>query len=86
MNRELAGKPLREAEDDDTLPLCWRGRKPFKSLRDVRKYFKPLALSFPSGGRSKAVFEIPMEGYLIISVSFKPPNSNYDSLPFALDF
>ncbi|CAK9316409.1 unnamed protein product [Citrullus colocynthis] len=67
LNRELAGKPLREAMDDDTLPLCWRGRKPFKSLRDVRKYFKPLALSFSSGGRSKAVFEIPMEGYLIIS-------------------
>ncbi|XP_022157721.1 aspartic proteinase Asp1 isoform X2 [Momordica charantia] len=67
LNRELAGKPLREAMDDDTLPLCWRGRKPFKSLRDVRKYFKPLALSFSSGGRSKAVFEIPMEGYLILS-------------------
>ena len=55
--------------DDNTLPLCWKGRRPFKSLNDVRKYFKPIALSFANGGKAKTQFELPPEAYLIISVS-----------------
>lgn len=66
--KELHGKSLREAKDDHTLPLCWKGRKPFKSVYDAGKYFKPLGLSFDNGWRSKTQFEIPPEGYLIISV------------------
>lgn len=69
VTKELKGKPVREAVDDKTLPFCWKGRKPFTSMRDVKKYFKPLALSFSSGWRSKTTFEIPLEGYLLISVS-----------------
>ena len=70
LRKELAGKPIKEAPDDHTVPLCWHGRRPFRSLYDVRKYFKPMALSFTgSNGRSKAQFEIPPEAYLIISVS-----------------
>ncbi|KAI7745134.1 hypothetical protein M8C21_022045, partial [Ambrosia artemisiifolia] len=65
--KELSGKPVKEAVDDKTLPFCWKGRKPFRSIRDVSKYFKPLALRFSSGWRSKTQFEIPIEGYLLIS-------------------
>lgn len=68
MMREMRGSSLRDAVDDDTLPVCWKGKRPFKSFRDVRKYFKPLALSFGNGGRSAAHFEIPPENYLIISI------------------
>lgn len=68
VKKELKGKPLREAIDDRTLPICWKGKKPFRSIRDVRKYFKPLGLKFPSGWRSKTIFEILPEDYLIISV------------------
>ncbi|XP_062173822.1 aspartic proteinase Asp1-like isoform X2 [Alnus glutinosa] len=67
VKRELSGKPLTEELDDKILPICWRGRKPFKSLKDVRKYFKPLALSFINGGKAKIQFELPPEAYLIIS-------------------
>ncbi|KAL3523439.1 hypothetical protein ACH5RR_016273 [Cinchona calisaya] len=67
VRKELHGKPLREVKDDDTLPLCWKGRKPFKSVVDARQYFKPLGLSFDNGWRAKTQFEIPPEAYLIIS-------------------
>ncbi|KAF8018649.1 hypothetical protein BT93_H3519 [Corymbia citriodora subsp. variegata] len=67
VKKALDRKPFTEALDDPTLPLCWRGRKPFKSIREVRKYFKPFALSFNSGGRTKNQFEVPPESYLIIS-------------------
>ncbi|XP_057492172.1 aspartic proteinase Asp1-like [Actinidia eriantha] len=67
LRKELNGKPLREALDDQTLPLCWKGKKPVKSIRDIKKYFKPLALSFSNGWRAKSQFEIPPESYLIVS-------------------
>nr|GME09443.1 aspartic proteinase Asp1 [Ipomoea batatas] len=65
--KELRGKPLREARDDPTLPFCWKGRKPFRSISDVKKYFKPFALSFANGWRSRTLFDISPESYLIIS-------------------
>lgn len=68
MKRELPRKYLREALDDKTLPYCWSGRRRFKSVEDVVKYFKPLALGFANGGKAKN-FAIPPEAYLIISVS-----------------
>ncbi|XP_059656334.1 aspartic proteinase Asp1 [Cornus florida] len=67
VSKELEGKPLMVARDDKTLQLCWKGKKPFKNLHEVRKYFKPLAVSFANGWKSKSVFEIPPEAYLIIS-------------------
>lgn len=70
MKKELNGKPLRETKDDYTLPLCWKGRRPFKTINDVKKYFKQFALSFGNGWKSKAHFEIPPESYLIISVRY----------------
>ncbi|KAF9681831.1 hypothetical protein SADUNF_Sadunf05G0043400 [Salix dunnii] len=67
LKKELSGKPLREALDDQTLPLCWKGPKPFKSIRDVKKYFKTFALRFTNDRKSKTVLEFPPEAYLIIS-------------------
>ncbi|XP_015890858.3 aspartic proteinase Asp1 [Ziziphus jujuba] len=67
IKKELNGKPFKEASDDRTLPLCWKGRKPFKSLRDVKKYFKSLALIFGNDGRAKTKFELAPEAYLLIS-------------------
>uniref|UniRef100_A0A2N9E177 Peptidase A1 domain-containing protein n=1 Tax=Fagus sylvatica TaxID=28930 RepID=A0A2N9E177_FAGSY len=64
---ELTGSSLSEALDDHTLTLCWKGEKPFKSLQDVKTYFKPFALSFTNGGKAEAKFEMPLEAYLIIS-------------------
>ncbi|CAH9109876.1 unnamed protein product [Cuscuta europaea] len=63
----LSGKPLRKADDDDTLPLCWKGKKPLKTVQDVKQYFKPFALGFSNGWKAKSLFEISPESYLIIS-------------------
>ncbi|CAH9091816.1 unnamed protein product [Cuscuta epithymum] len=67
LEKELRGKPLKEADDDPTLPLCWTGRKPFMSISEVKKYFKSFSLSFAGGWKSKTLFEIPPDSYLIIS-------------------
>ncbi|KAK4756353.1 hypothetical protein SAY87_006480 [Trapa incisa] len=67
VKKDLMGKPFKEALDDPTLPLCWKGRRPYKNTRDVKKYFKPFALNFASGAKFKTRFEIPPESYLIIS-------------------
>ncbi|XP_010547875.1 PREDICTED: aspartic proteinase Asp1 [Tarenaya hassleriana] len=67
LKRELSGKPLKEARDDSTLPLCWQGRRPFLNVDEAKKYFRPLSVSFKTGWRSKSLYEIPPEAYLIIS-------------------
>ncbi|XP_051140612.1 aspartic proteinase Asp1 isoform X2 [Andrographis paniculata] len=67
IKKEVNGKSLNEATDDYTLPVCWKGKKPFKTTREVRKYFKSLALVFASSWRSKVQYEISPESYLIIS-------------------
>nr|XP_029122473.1 aspartic proteinase Asp1 [Elaeis guineensis] len=65
IKRDLSRQPLTETSDDKSLPLCWKGPKPFKSVLDVIKYFKPLILSFGNG--RKARMEIPPENYLIVT-------------------
>ncbi|KAJ4838183.1 hypothetical protein Tsubulata_032524 [Turnera subulata] len=67
VKKELSGKPISQALDDKTLPICWKGRRPFKRIRDVKKYFKTFSLSFTDGGKTKTQFELPPEAYLIIS-------------------
>ncbi|KAF8411757.1 hypothetical protein HHK36_004315 [Tetracentron sinense] len=65
VRKDLIGKPLREAHDDPTLPVCWKGTKLFKSICHVKDYFKPIVLSFQNG--REAQLEIPPEAYLIIA-------------------
>ncbi|KAA3475561.1 aspartic proteinase Asp1 [Gossypium australe] len=68
LKKELSGRSLKEAPEDQTLPLCWKGRKPFRSVHDAKKYFKTsLALAFANSGRRKTQFELHPEAYLIIS-------------------
>ncbi|GKV22187.1 hypothetical protein SLEP1_g32072 [Rubroshorea leprosula] len=68
MNKKLAGKRLKKATDDQTLPLCWKrvGGRPFTSAHDVREFFEPISLVFTSNG-AKTQFKLPPESYLIIS-------------------
>ncbi|KAH9668599.1 peptidase A1 domain-containing protein [Citrus sinensis] len=66
MKKELSAKSLKEAPEDETLPLCWKGRRPFKNVHDVKKCFRTLALSF-TDGKTRTLFELTPEAYLIIS-------------------
>jgi hypothetical protein len=59
-------KSLKQVSDQ-SLPLCWKGQKAFKSVFDVKKEFKSLFLNFASG--KNAVMEIPPENYLIVTVN-----------------
>ncbi|KAG9458947.1 hypothetical protein H6P81_003455 [Aristolochia fimbriata] len=64
VTRGLSGK-FKEALEDKTLPLCWKGPKRLKSVAEMNKYAKlmPLVLGFGK----KAQLEIPPENYLIVS-------------------
>ncbi|RRT75392.1 hypothetical protein B296_00017541 [Ensete ventricosum] len=64
---DLSKTPLKEVFDDPSLAVCWRGQKPFKSVNDVKQYFKTLALSFVNPQRTS--LEVPPENYLIVTVS-----------------
>lgn len=79
MSRDLSGKQLKVAPDDRTLPLCWRGAKPFKSIGEARKYFKPLTMAFSQGKR--ALLTIPPENYLILTAELRLPFSLSPSAP-----
>ncbi|XP_054820402.1 aspartic proteinase Asp1-like isoform X1 [Prosopis cineraria] len=67
LKKQLDRKPIKEAPDDLTVPMCWHPKRPFKRISEATKYFKPLALGFTRGGKGEAMFEIPPEAYLIIS-------------------
>nr|GEY17752.1 aspartic proteinase Asp1-like [Tanacetum cinerariifolium] len=59
------GFPLFNANDDDSLPVCWKGLKPFVLVQDAKPFFKPIVLSF---ARSNDVrFQLDPKAYLIIS-------------------
>ncbi|KAK9054257.1 hypothetical protein SSX86_025335 [Deinandra increscens subsp. villosa] len=62
---DIKGKQIYNANEDKSLPVCWKGSKPFKSVQDVKNIFKPIVLSF---AKSKNVrFQMDPEAYLIIS-------------------
>ncbi|XP_027339008.1 aspartic proteinase Asp1-like [Abrus precatorius] len=65
VTNDLKGKPLNRATEDSSLPICWKGAKPFKHLRDVTNYFKPLLLSFTKSKNSQ--LNLPPEAYLIVT-------------------
>ncbi|MED6150504.1 hypothetical protein PIB30_072916 [Stylosanthes scabra] len=62
---DLKRQRLERATDDPSLPICWKGTKPFKSLSDVKSYFKPLAFSFQKVKNSQ--LQLPPESYLIVT-------------------
>ncbi|KAJ7959157.1 Aspartic proteinase Asp1 [Quillaja saponaria] len=65
VSTDLKGKQLKIAAEDQSLPICWKGTKAFKTLNDVKDYFKPLVLSFTKTKNAK--LQLPPEAYLIIS-------------------
>ncbi|KAG8378247.1 hypothetical protein BUALT_Bualt08G0117800 [Buddleja alternifolia] len=66
IKRDLNGKQLKDATDDKSLPVCWKGSKPFKSIRDAVSYFKPLVLNFTDA--KNVHFQLRPESYLIVTV------------------
>ncbi|KAK4789256.1 hypothetical protein SAY86_020575 [Trapa natans] len=60
---DLNGKPLKNATGEKSLPVCWKGTKPFNSVNDVNAQFKPLVLSFANN----VEYKIPPEAYLIVT-------------------
>jgi hypothetical protein len=62
----LNGKPLTDTKDDKSLPVCWKGKKPLKSLDEVKKYFKTITLRF-GNQKNGQLFQVPPESYLIIT-------------------
>ncbi|CAL2235105.1 unnamed protein product [Prunus armeniaca] len=67
VRNDLDGKPIKETSEDKSLPICWKGRKPFKSVGDAKNFFKPLALSFINA--KNVQLQLSPEDYLIVSVS-----------------
>ncbi|KAK3427622.1 hypothetical protein EUGRSUZ_F03801 [Eucalyptus grandis] len=61
---DLKGKPLKDAVEDKSLPICWKGAKPFKSVHEVKNHFKPLQLNF---GKGNAQLQLLPEAYLIVT-------------------
>ncbi|KAF5182590.1 Aspartyl protease apcb1 [Thalictrum thalictroides] len=62
LRNDLTNMPL-EVVADETLTVCWKGKQPFTSVEEVKKYFTTVTLSFDD----KAQFLIPPEDYLIIT-------------------
>lgn len=67
VKNDLNGKPLKDTAADQSLPVCWKGTKTFKSVQDVKNYFHPFALSFTNAKNVQLL--LPPEAYLIVTVS-----------------
>ncbi|KAL2894269.1 Aspartic proteinase Asp1 [Bienertia sinuspersici] len=65
IKRNIDVKQLKSVPEDKTLPVCWKGVKPSKSINDVKTLFKPLLLRFSKV--KNAVMEMPPETYLIVN-------------------
>ncbi|XP_042040583.1 aspartic proteinase Asp1-like [Salvia splendens] len=65
IKRNLNGKQLKDAVEDKSLPVCWKGAKPFKSILDAANHFKPLALSFTNA--KNVQLHLPPESYLVVT-------------------
>ncbi|KAJ4902427.1 Eukaryotic aspartyl protease family protein [Raphanus sativus] len=66
IRKDLKGKPLKDTKEDKSLPVCWKDKKPSKTVHDVKKYFKTITLRFGSR-KNGQLFQIQPESYLIIT-------------------
>uniref|UniRef100_A0A453N6J0 Peptidase A1 domain-containing protein n=2 Tax=Aegilops tauschii subsp. strangulata TaxID=200361 RepID=A0A453N6J0_AEGTS len=55
------------------LPLCWKGKRPFRSVNDVKNQFKALSLKITHAS-STSNLDIPPQNYLIVEVNIRQPN------------
>ncbi|GMH22256.1 hypothetical protein Nepgr_024099 [Nepenthes gracilis] len=58
-------KQLKDAPEDKTLPVCWKGAVPFKSVSDVEELFNTISLRFKKA--KNVMMDIAPQAYLIIS-------------------
>ncbi|GKF16750.1 aspartic proteinase Asp1-like protein, partial [Tanacetum coccineum] len=65
LRNDIRGLPLYNANDDDSLPVCWKGMQPFRLVQEVKPYFKPITLSFTTSNNVR--FQLDPEAYLINS-------------------
>ncbi|KAL8217754.1 hypothetical protein R6Q57_021127 [Mikania cordata] len=65
ITNDIKGKKIYNANEDKSLPICWKGSKPFKSVQDVKNLFTPIMLSFEKSKNAR--FQMDPEAYLIIS-------------------
>ncbi|KAK3002115.1 hypothetical protein RJ639_021303 [Escallonia herrerae] len=65
LQRDLNGKQLKDANEETSLPVCWKGTKPFKSILDVRNLFRPFALSFANA--KNVQLQLPPEAFLVVT-------------------
>ncbi|KAL1214579.1 Aspartic proteinase Asp1 [Cardamine amara subsp. amara] len=66
IRKDLNGKSLTDAKEDKSLPVCWKDKKPLKSLDEVKKNFKTITLRFGNQNNGQP-FQVPPESYLIIT-------------------
>lgn len=66
IGNDLKVSPLKVAKEDKTLPICWKGAKPFKSVLEVKNFFKTITINFTNGRRNTQLYLAP-ELYLIVS-------------------
>ncbi|XP_027773302.1 aspartic proteinase Asp1 isoform X3 [Solanum pennellii] len=65
IKKNINAKQLTDATNDKSLPVCWSGSKPFKSVNDATIYFKPFTLSFMKA--KNVEFQLLPEAYLIVT-------------------
>jgi len=70
---------LKVAKEDKTLPICWKGAKPFKSVLEVKNFFKTITINFTNGRRNTQLYLAP-ELYLIVSVRISTHPKSHSSL------
>ncbi|PON36818.1 Aspartic peptidase [Parasponia andersonii] len=65
---EVYAAGLVQDSSDPTLPICWKAKMPFRSVADVKQFFKTITLQFGSKWWIVSTrLRIPPEGYLIIN-------------------
>ncbi|XP_062116972.1 aspartyl protease APCB1 [Humulus lupulus] len=65
---ELSAVGLVRDFSDPLLPICWQAKMPFRSVADVKQFFKTITLQFGSSWWLVSTrLQIPPEGYLSIS-------------------
>ncbi|KAA8538440.1 hypothetical protein F0562_028014 [Nyssa sinensis] len=65
VKKDLNRKQLKDANEDRSLPVCWKGTKPFKSIHDVKNYFKTIVLNFMNAKNIQ--LQLPPEAYLVVT-------------------
>ncbi|CAM6127353.1 unnamed protein product [Calypogeia fissa] len=68
VQKGLEGSGLEQDLSDTTLPYCWRGKTPFRSVTEASHYFQPVTLNFGTQWflTTKFMIIIP-QSYLIIT-------------------